>query len=186
MAVKSHSAEPIVLNLVKKGIGEVTAADFEKNADVEIINKDLKIATITDKDYTFDLEVIINQGRGYVPVGEKDTKNLDLGTIAIDSLYTPIRDVGYKVENTRVGDVTDYEKLTLNIETNGTITPKDAIAQTTKILMDHFTLILDATGSASGSGDLEEINMEVEESDGDKKKEKKEKKAKKKTAKKTK
>ena len=71
---------------------------------------------------------------------------MDLGTVAIDSLYTPIRDVGYKVELTRVGDVTDYEKLTLTIETNGTVTPKDAIAQATKILMDHFALILDAAG----------------------------------------
>ncbi len=178
LAVKSHSAEPIVLNLTKKGLGDVTAADFEKNADVDIINKDLKIATITDKDYTFDLEVIISQGRGYVPVGEKDTKNLDLGTIAIDSLYTPIRDVGYKVENTRVGDVTDYEKLTLSIETNGTITPREAVAQTTRILMDHFTLILDATGVAIASESLAP-EIEVEEEVEIKEKKKPAKKAKK-------
>lgn len=181
LAVKSHSTEPVILSLSKKGVGDVTAADFEKNADVEIVNPDLKIATITDKDYTFDLEVIVSQGRGYVAVGEKNTKNLDLGTIAIDSLYTPIRDVGYKVENTRVGDVTDYEKLTLIIETNGTITPKDAVAQTTKILMDHFTLILDATGVSVSDADalVPQIEVEeVEEVEVDKKK-----KAKKKTKK---
>ena len=112
------------------------------------------------------MEVIINQGQGYVSVGEKDTKNLDLGTIAIDSLFTPIRDVGYKVENTRVGDVTDYEKLTLIIETNGTISPKEAVAQTTSILMNHFTLILDATGPKTTIDDVkseDESEVEVKE-----------------------
>lgn len=187
LAVKSHSAEPVVLSLSKKGEGVVTAADFEKNADVEIINPALKIATITDKNFTFDMEVIISQGRGYVSVGEKDTKHLDLGTIAIDSLFTPIRDVGYKVENTRVGDVTDYEKLTIIIETNGTITPKEAVSQTTSILMNHFTLILDATGGSSEFGSFEpKLDVEgVEEGEDKKKKvkkvvkEKKEKKVKK-------
>jgi len=146
LAVRSFSQEPVTLAVSKKGTGDVTAADFDKNSDIEIVNSDLKICTITGKDTTFEMEMTIGHGRGYVPVGEKETKNLDLGTVAIDSLYTPIRDVGYKVELTRVGDVTDYEKLTLTIETNGTVTPKDAIAQATKILMDHFALILDAAG----------------------------------------
>lgn len=163
LAVISHSSEPIVLSLSKKGLGDVMASDFEKNSDIEIVNPSLKIATITNKDYTFDLEVIINQGRGYVSVGEKDTKKLDLGTIAIDSLYTPIRDVGYKVENTRVGDVTDYEKLTLSIETNGTITPKEAVAQTTKILMDHFTLIMEETAGSASMGVVKSDDVQNDE-----------------------
>lgn len=149
IAVLSHSQTPVTLSLSKKGVGDVIANDFEKNSDVKIINTDLKIATITDPSKNFDMEITIGQGRGYVAVGEKETKNLDLGTIAIDSLYTPIRDVGYNVEMTRVGDVTNYEKLTLTIETNGTITPKEAVMQATKILMDHFNLIAAATGGDS-------------------------------------
>jgi len=147
LAVKSHSEEPVMLTLTKKGKGEVKASDFDKNSDLEIINKDLVIANITS-DITLEMEVMVGKGRGYVPVEKKDSKNLDLGTILIDSLYTPIRDVGYRVELTRVGDVTDYEKLTLNIETNGTISPREAVAQSTKVLMDHFALVLDASGES--------------------------------------
>jgi DNA-directed RNA polymerase subunit alpha len=109
------------------------------------------------------MEITVGQGRGYVAVGEKETKNLDLGTIAIDSLYTPIRDVGYNVEMTRVGDVTDYEKLTLTIETNGTITPKEAVVQATRILMDNFNLIADATSGAGVSQFKEEVTEVSEE-----------------------
>lgn len=146
MAVKCYSLEPVKITLTKKGIGPVTAADFEKNSDVEIINTDLVIANITDKSKTLEIEITVGKGRGYVAASEKDTKQYDLGTIAIDSLYTPIRDVGYNVELTRVGDVTDYEKLTLTVATNGTITPKQAVAQSTKILMDHFSLISELAG----------------------------------------
>lgn len=146
VAVRCFSDESVVLSLSKKGKGEITAGDFEKNSDVEIVNSDLKIMTITDAKKEINMEVMIGKGRGYVPVEEKDSKSMDLGTIAIDSLYTPIRDVGYNVESTRVGDVVDYEKLVLNIETNGTITPKRAVEQATKILMDHFFLVLDIAG----------------------------------------
>ncbi|MCF6276446.1 MAG: DNA-directed RNA polymerase subunit alpha [Candidatus Magasanikbacteria bacterium] len=145
LAVRSFSEESVTLFLNKKGLGDVTAADFEKNSDVEISNLDLKIATLTTADKNFEMEITVGNGRGYVPVGEKDTKLFDLGTIGIDSLYTPIRDVGYNVELTRVGDVTDYEKLILNIETDGTITPKEAVSQAVKILMDYFGLVSDAS-----------------------------------------
>jgi len=147
--VRCFSNEPVVLSLTKKGKGDITAADFEKNSDIEIVNPDLKIMTVTDTKKEINMEVVIGKGRGYVPVEEKDSKNMDLGTIVIDSLYTPIRDIGYNVESTRVGDVVDYEKLVLNIETNGTITPKKAIEQATKILMDHFSLILDMASDMS-------------------------------------
>jgi DNA-directed RNA polymerase subunit alpha len=146
LAVRSFSEESVTLTLNKKGKGDITASDFEKNADVEIINPELKIATLTTDDKNFEMEITVGNGRGYVPVGEKDTKNYDLGTIAIDSLYTPVRDIGYNVELTRVGDVTNYEKLVVDIETNGTISPKDAVAQATKILMDYFGLVLEASG----------------------------------------
>lgn len=182
LSVKSYSDSPIVLTLKKKGKGEVLAADFDKNADVEITNPDLKIATITDDKKTLEMEVTINKGRGYVPVEEKDAKGLDLGTILVDSLYTPIRDVGYNVELTRLGDVTDYEKLTLTLETNGTISPKEAVQQSTKILMDHFALILDAAGNSDEDlkENLQIVEEEKEEDDNTSKKvEKKEKKVKK-------
>ncbi len=159
IAVKSFTEEQVTLSLKKKGKGEVKVADFGKNSDVEIINTDLKLLTITDANTEIEMDIIIGNGRGYVPVEEKDSKGLDLGTILIDSLYTPIRDVGYNVELTRVGDITDYEKLTLNIETNGAIAPKEAVQQATKILMDHFALVLEA----ADSGKIEEEVVEVEE-----------------------
>ena len=146
LAVRLHTDGPVTLTLTKKGKGPVTAADIARSSDVDVINTDLHIATVTDDKKTFEMEIIIGKGRGYVPVGEKETKQLSLGTIAVDSLYTPIRDIGYGVENTRVGDVTDYEKLNLTIETNGTVSPREAVSQATKILMDHFALILDKAG----------------------------------------
>lgn len=149
VAVACHSDEPVTLTLIKKGIGPVTAGDFEKNADVEIMNKDLVIANLTDKNKTFEMEIMIGKGHGYVASAEKNTKQYDLGTIAIDSLYTPIRDVGYNVEFTRVGDVTNYEKLMLTVTTNGTITPKQAVGQATKILMDHFSLVAELAGDGT-------------------------------------
>jgi len=149
LAVKVHSDEPVTLTLTKKGTGPVTAADFEKNADVEIANTDMHIATVTDAKKTFTMDITVGKGQGYVPVAQKETKHLDLGTIAIDSLYTPIRDVGYNVEMTRVGDVTNFEKLVMTVETDGTISPKEAVSQATTILMDHFTLLAGNTDEAS-------------------------------------
>jgi len=157
IAVKSFTEEAITLSLKKKGKGDVKASDFGKNSDVEIVNPDLKLLTITEANTEIEMDIVIGTGRGYMPVEEKDSKSLDLGTILINSLYTPIRDVGYNVELTRVGDITDYEKLTLNIETNGTIAPKEAVQQATKILMDHFALVLDA---ADGGKVEEEIVAE--------------------------
>ena len=151
LALVSYTEEPVTISLSKKGKGTVTAADFEKNSDIEIVNTDAVVANITSDDTKLEMEIVIGRGRGYVPVSEKETKTLDLGTIAIDSLYTPIRDIGYNVELTRVGDVTNYERLELTIETNGTVTPKEAVCQATKILMDHFALIMDATGHSSGN-----------------------------------
>lgn len=149
MAIISYSDSPVTLSLSKKTKGDIKAGDFEKNSDIEIINPDLKIATMTDDKKEFNLEIIIGKGLGYVPVSEKESKNLDLGTILIDSFYSPVKDVGYKVENTRVGDITDYEKVTLTIETNGTVSPKDTVERATKILMDHYSLILEASASVA-------------------------------------
>lgn len=163
VAVKCFSETPVTLSLRKKGKGEVTAGDFEKNSDVEIFNPEAKIFTITDDKKTVEMEITVGRGRGYVPVEEKDSKNLDLGTILVDSLYTPIRDVGYKVELTRVGDVTDYEKLILNIETNGTITPREAVSSATTILMDHLALLAEAAESGMAEKEVKEDEKKAEE-----------------------
>jgi len=164
LAVKVFTDEVITLNLTKKGVGPITAKDFDKNSDVEVMNEDLVIANHTGKS-TFEMEITVAKGRGYVPVEKKDVKNLDLGTILIDSIYTPIRDVGYGVEMTRVGDVTDFEKMTLSIETNGTISPREAVGQATKVLMDHFALVLDSAGEMIETTVVEEKIEEVKVED---------------------
>jgi len=163
VAVHLHADESVVLSLKKKGPGAFTAGDFEKNSDVEIVNPELVIMNVTT-DREIEMEITIGKGSGYVMVSEKETGHLDLGTIAIDSLYSPIRDVGYKVEMTRVGDITDYEKLTVTVETDGTITVKEAFAQTTKILMDHLSLIIDAVSSQDAPKTVSEKNPEPLES----------------------
>ncbi|HAZ28449.1 MAG TPA: DNA-directed RNA polymerase subunit alpha [Candidatus Magasanikbacteria bacterium] len=165
LAVKCFSDEPVKLSLHKKGAGPVTAKDFEKNSDVEIMNDDLVIATITDKTKPLAMEITVGKGRGYVPAAEKETRHLDLGTIAIDSLYTPIRDVGYQVELTRVGDVTDFEKLVLTVETNGTITPKEAVSQAAGILIDHFSLLTNMSDSSDLSAENDKKNEDPKTND---------------------
>lgn len=161
LVVKVFSDDPVTLNLTKKGPGPVTAGDIEANSNVEVINKDLVIATLTTNK-TFEMEIVVGKGRGFKTAEEKERKNYDLGTIVIDSVYTPVRDVGYHVENTRVGDITDFEKLSLNIETNGTISPYDALKQATQILMDHFNIISQATEISGGeSVQAEEVTSEA-------------------------
>ena len=145
--LKVFSAEPVRLHLKVKKAGAVTAGDIEANAEVEVMNKDLLLFNVTDAKVGVDIEFIAEQGRGYVPVEERDIKNAELGTIAVDAIYTPVVDVGYVVEFTRVGDITNYEKLTIDIETDGTISPKEASVQATNILMDHFRLIVDSLGA---------------------------------------
>jgi DNA-directed RNA polymerase subunit alpha len=160
LAVKIFSEEMVVLNIVKKGPGPITAGDIEANSNVEVINKDLVICTLT-KNRALEMEIAVGRGRGYKPVEEKDRQNHDLGTILTDSVYSPVKDVGYNVEYTRVGDITNYEKLTLNIETNGTISPREAMEQATQILMDHFTIVL----SKSRQGEESEASLPSSEAE---------------------
>lgn len=138
---KMHTDNPVKLSLKKKGIGIVTAADFEKNAEVEVMNPEAVIAEITDKGAEFDMEVTIQKGIGFDPKENRDRKDKEVGLIEIDSIYTPIRNVGYEVEDTRVGQITNYDKLTLTVETDGSIEPEDAIREATKILTNHFNLL---------------------------------------------
>jgi DNA-directed RNA polymerase subunit alpha len=141
LRVKLHAEEPVKLMLTAKGEKSVTAADFSKNADVEIMNPDLVIATLTDKSATFEMEVTIGPGRGYRSTEERIKEKLELGTIAIDALYSPVLNVSYKVEATRVGEKTDYDKLLLHVETDGTMDALDACNRAVAILLDHFNLL---------------------------------------------
>jgi len=140
LRMKVFSTEPVKLTLRAKGEKVVTAADFDKNSDVEIINSDLQIATLTDKKAAIEMEVTVQQGRGYTPTEERDKEDIEIGTILVDAIFTPVQKVGYKVVPTRVGDITNFDKLIMDIETDGTIAPQEAVDKAAKILIDHFAL----------------------------------------------
>ena len=156
LRLKLYSDEPVILKLVKKGMGDVLAKDITKDANVEIINPDLKIATITDKGAELNMEITVEKGRGFEPTENRSKENLSVGTIAIDSIFTPIKDVGFKVENTRVGQITNFDKLTLTLETDGTISPREAINFSAKILIDHFNILVSEATSAPEAKEGEE------------------------------
>lgn len=141
LRLRVHSDEPVRLHLYAKGERVVTASDIEPNAQVEIINSDLHIAQLTGKDAELDMEIFVEQGRGYLTAEEKPKRGLEVGVIAIDSIFTPIRNVGFKVENVRVGQITNFDRLVMRVETDGTVDPKEVIKQAAKILIDHFGLI---------------------------------------------
>jgi DNA-directed RNA polymerase subunit alpha len=142
LRMKVFSDEPVVLKVSSKGIKKVTGADIDPNADVEIINPELVIANVTNDDATLEMEITVRKGRGYSPTEERPNEVHDLGTIGIDALFSPIRNVGYRVEDTRVGEITNYDKLIMTIETDGTVTPQEAVNESTKILIDYFNLLL--------------------------------------------
>ncbi|MBI4598878.1 DNA-directed RNA polymerase subunit alpha [Candidatus Uhrbacteria bacterium] len=142
LRIKMHTDEPVKLHLRTRGQKTVTAADFEPNADVEIVNPDLVVATLTDAKADFELEALIERGRGYSATEERKREIQEIGMIAIDALFSPVRNVGYRVENTRVGDITNYDRLVVNIETDGTVDPQAAVEQSARILIDHFSLLL--------------------------------------------
>jgi DNA-directed RNA polymerase subunit alpha len=141
LRLKCYSDDPVKLTVKASGSGALKAKDIDKNADVEIINGDLEIAHLTDKDSSLEMELYVNRGRGYVPIEERDRTEIEVGSIAVDSLYSPVINVGFKVENTRVGEITNYDKLILTVETDGTITPEEAIDQSVKIISDYFTVV---------------------------------------------
>ncbi|MFA5185583.1 MAG: DNA-directed RNA polymerase subunit alpha [Patescibacteria group bacterium] len=143
LRLKCHSEEPVKLSLSVKGEKTVTASDFAKNADVEVMNPDMVIATLTDKNASLEMEITVAQGRGYRSTEERAKEKLDLGTIAIDALYNPVMSVSYKVEATRLGEKTDYDKLILTIETDGTTDALDACRTAVGILLDHLNLLKD-------------------------------------------
>lgn len=165
LRMRVHADEPVVLKLVKKGTGDVTAADIEKNADVEIINTDLVIATVTDDKAAFEMEITVSKGRGYLPTEEREEAPTEIGVIAVDALFSPVRSVGLKVENTRVGEITNYDKLLMTIATDGTITPQEAVEQATKILLNHFTWIQGQLNHASLTEQIVRASEEAPKND---------------------
>ncbi len=141
LRLRYNGDEPTTIVLSKTGTGAVTAADIKATSDVEVVNKDLVIAHLDGAKAKLEMEIRVEQGRGYVPVENRAGEKLPVGMIAVDALYTPIKRVRYSVENTRVGQMTDLDKLTLEVETDGSITPKDAVAQAAEILVGHFQVI---------------------------------------------
>ena len=135
-----------VLRINKYGAGEVTAADFEPNDQVEILNPDLHIATLDDG-AKFEMEVYIGRGRGYVPADQNKDDDAPIGYIAVDSIFTPIKKVNYFVNNTRVGQSINYDKLTIEVETNGTLTAREVISLSAKLVNDHIGLFVELVDS---------------------------------------
>ncbi len=140
--MKLLSKKPDPINISYSGAGNFTAADIQKHSnEIEILNPDLHIATL-NKSAKFDIEIRVGKGKGYVPAVENVTPDQTIGVIPIDSIFTPIKNVKYDVENVRIGDKNDYEKLILEINTDGSITPDDALTQAAKILKDHIQLFI--------------------------------------------
>ena len=139
---KLHCEGVKTVHIEASGECKVTAGDIKADADVEILNPDLHIATL-GADASLNMELTLNHGRGYISADKNKPPQTIIGLIPVDSIYTPVRKVNYTVENTRVGDATDYDKLTLEVWTNGTIDARDAVSLGARILCDHFTLFTD-------------------------------------------
>lgn len=147
------------LKIDHKGEGIITAGDIQVPSDVEILNKDLHIATLTE-DADLHIEIHVNRGRGYVAAENNKTETMPIGVIPIDSIYTPVEKCSYKVENTRVGERIDFEKLTIELETDGSMNPQEGTSLAAKILVEHLNLFIDLSENLS----VMEIMVEKEES----------------------
>lgn len=140
LRVRSFSQEPVRLSVKVKGEKVVTAADIKDTDQVQVLNKDLHIATLDNKNSEFDMELVIEQGRGYQPIEARVNSKPEIGLIPIDAIFTPVRSVYYNVSNVRVGQLTTFNKLELVMETDGTITGSQAFDIAAHILVDHFTM----------------------------------------------
>ncbi|MBT4349311.1 DNA-directed RNA polymerase subunit alpha [bacterium] len=140
LRIKLFSDEPVKLQLSAKGEKVLTAGDIAKNADVEVANTDLVIATLTDKSSNVNMEITVEQGLGYVTVEQREKEKMEIGTILVDSSFSPVLNVGFDVSHVRVGKMTNYEKLTFDILTDGTVTAEEAIVKASATLASHFDL----------------------------------------------
>lgn len=162
--IKMYQEEPVQLILKAKGEKKITAGDIEKNAQAEIVNPELVLGHLTDKNADIEIEFTVKRGKGYVTVEEKTNEDIAVDEISIDSLFTPIVNVSFNIEAVRVGKITNYEKLIMKVETDGTISPREAFENASKILIDHLSLL---------SG--EDYNQEDEKQEEEQEEEKKEK-----------
>ena len=167
LAIKNNSDtnEPKTAYIEFEGEGVITAADIQADADIEILNPDQTIATLSGgADSKFYMELTITNGRGYVSADKNKNDDLPIGVIAVDSIYTPVERVNMAVENTRVGQMTDYDKLTLEIYTNGTLDPDEAVSLAAKVLSEHLNLFIDLSENAKTA----EVMVEKENNEKEK------------------
>ncbi|MCF8481105.1 MAG: DNA-directed RNA polymerase subunit alpha [Rhodospirillum sp.] len=141
LALLMHSEGPRRMSLKASGPGEVTAAQIETGADIEIMNPELVICHL-DEGATLSMEFTVGMGKGYVPATQNRPEDAPIGFIPVDSIFSPVTKVSYKIENSRVGQVTDYDKLTMVVESNGSVTPDDAVALAARILQDQLQLFI--------------------------------------------
>ena len=162
IVIKNHSDEDKVIRLYADKEGTVTAGDIERDADVEIVNPDLVIANIV-KGGKLDMEMTVSNGRGYVDskANQKLLGENKAGVIAIDSLYSPIERVSYEVESARVGQNENFDKLIMNVYTNGSITPEEAMALSGRILIEHFNIVTDLNSISDVSGLMAEKKVDT-------------------------
>ena len=150
LAIKNNSEtnEVKTAYIEYEGEGVVKASDIQVDQDIEILNPDLVIATLSGKDTKLYMELTITKGRGYVSADKNKHEDLPIGVIAVDSIYTPVERVNVTVENTRVGQITDFDKLTLDVYTNGTLVPDEAVSLAAKVLSEHLSLFIDLSENA--------------------------------------
>ena len=161
----SDSMEPKTAYIEYEGEGVVTAADIQVDSDIEIMNPDLVIATLSGgPDCKLYMELTITRGRGYVSADRNKGEELPIGTIAVDSIYTPVERVTMTVDNTRVGQITDYDKLTLDVYTNATLQPDEAVSLAAKVLSEHLNLFIDLSENAKTA----EVMIEKEDDEKEK------------------
>ena len=166
LAIKntSDTNEPKIAYIEYEGEGVVTAADIQADPDIEILNPDQVIATLSGADSKLYMELTITKGRGYVSSDKNKKEDLPIGVIPIDSIYTPVERVNLTVQNTRVGQITDFDKLTLDVYTNGTLAPDEAVSLAAKVLSEHLNLFIDLSENAKTA----EVMVEKEDNEKEK------------------
>jgi DNA-directed RNA polymerase subunit alpha len=149
---KLHTDKAKTICWRKKGPGEAKASDIIHDADISILNPDLHVATL-DKEATLDMEMVVKPGRGYVPAERNKEEGLPIGVLAVDSIYSPVKRVNFQVENARVGRITDYDKLTLEIWTDGSLSPRDALSEAASIFREHLDIFIHPESTGEGKSD---------------------------------
>ncbi|MEK7648362.1 MAG: DNA-directed RNA polymerase subunit alpha [Patescibacteria group bacterium] len=162
---KVHTDETVKLTLKAKGEKQVTAADIEPTQDVEIANPGDAICSLTNKNAQLEMDLFVRKGRGYLPTEAREKEKEDIGTITVDAIFTPIRNVGVRVENVRVGQMTTYNKIVLAIETDGSISAEDAVKQAASVLVEQFQFLLGKQEEAASEEGGENVEEQPEFSD---------------------